>query len=220
MPSLSESARGGLHVSTHPLVRDKVTALRDERTEAAQFRALIRELSWLLAYETLASARLRPVRVRTPLAETDGVELADAIGLVPILRAGISMAEGVLQMLPRAQVWHLGLYRDHATLEPVTYYNRIPTPPRFDLALILDPMLATGGSAVAAVRLLREAGSDRIVFVGLIGAPEGVERLRSAYPDVPVHLAALDDHLNEQAYIVPGLGDAGDRQFFTTYETR
>ena len=205
-----------LFVSSHPLVRDKVTALRDERTEPAQFRALIRELSWLMAYEALATVRLRAVRVRTPLAETEGEELADVVGLVPILRAGISMAEGVLQLVPRAQVWHLGLYRDHATLEPVTYYNRIPTPPRFDLALILDPMLATGGSALAAVHLLRQAGSDRIVFVGLIGAPEGVERLHAAFPDVPVHLAALDERLNEQSYIVPGLGDAGDRQFFTT----
>jgi uracil phosphoribosyltransferase len=204
-----------LFVSTHPLVRDKVTALRDLRTEPAQFRALTRELSWLLGYEALAGARLRSVKVRTPLAETTGEEIADDIGLVPILRAGISMAEGVLQLLPRAQVWHLGIYRDHATRQPVTYYNRIPAPPRFDLALVLDPMLATGGSAVAAVQMLHDAGIARVVFVGLIGAPEGVARLRAAFPDLPIYLAALDDHLNEQGYIVPGLGDAGDRQFYT-----
>jgi uracil phosphoribosyltransferase len=205
----------GLHVSNHPLVRDKLTALRRRETAPQQFRELTRELSWLLAYEALADARLEELQIETPMAPTTGQRLADRIGLVPILRAGISMADGVLQMVPLAQVWHLGMYRDHATLQPVAYYNRMPRPPRFDLALVLDPMLATGGSAIAAIDVLRDLGIERVKFLGLIGAPEGVARMHARYPEVPVHLAALDERLDEHSYILPGLGDAGDRQFFT-----
>ena len=208
-------AMGGVLVSNHPLVRDKLTRLRRRETEPRLFRELTRELSWLLAYEALADARLEDVQIETPLAATTGSRLADRIGLVPILRAGISMADGVLQMVPEAQVWHLGMYRDHETLQPVAYYNRLPRPPRFDLALVLDPMLATGGSALAAIELLRGLGIRRMKFLGLIGAPEGVRRVQDRFPDVPIHLAALDERLDEHSYIVPGLGDAGDRQFFT-----
>ena len=205
----------GVFVSRHPLVSDKLTALRRTETEPRLFRELIRELSWLLAYEALEDARLEDVQIETPLARTTGQRLADRIGLVPILRAGISMADGVLQLVPMARVWHLGMYRDHHTLQPVHYYNRLPRPPGFDLGLILDPMLATGGSALAAIELLRAAGVPRIKFIGLIGAPEGVAYVRKGFPDVPIHLAALDERLDERSYIIPGLGDAGDRQFFT-----
>ncbi|MHB8574195.1 MAG: uracil phosphoribosyltransferase [Dehalococcoidia bacterium] len=205
----------GVFTSQHPLVCDKLTALRRRETEPKLFRELIRELSWLLAYEALADARLDAVQIETPMAQATGQALADRIGLVPILRAGISMADGVLQMVPLAQVWHLGMYRDHETLQPVAYYNKLPHPPRFDLALVLDPMLATGGSAIAAIDVLQQAGIRRIKFIGLIGAPEGVARVRERFPNVPIHLAALDERLDEHSYIVPGLGDAGDRQFFT-----
>ena len=209
------SVAAGVFASRHPLVRDKLTMLRRKETEPKLFRELIRELSWLLAYEALADARLADVEIETPLAPMIGQQLADRIGLVPILRAGISMTDGVLQMVPLAQVWHLGMYRDHDTLQPVAYYNKLPRPPRFDLGLVLDPMLATGGSAIAAIRVLRQAGIQRIKFIGLIAAPEGVAAVHAVFPDVPIHLASLDDRLDEQSYIVPGLGDAGDRQFFT-----
>ena len=144
-----------------------------------------------------------------------GHTLKEKIGLIPILRAGLGMVEGVWEMLPQAEVWHIGLYRDERTLRPVEYYNKLPVSPTVDVCLILDPMLATGGSAVATVNILKKWGASRIKFVGIIAAPEGVEALSSAHPDVPIHVAAIDDHLNEIGYIVPGLGDAGDRQFGT-----
>src|SRR5438067_1669474 len=159
--------------------------------------------------------RLAALTVRTPLAECPGQQIAEALGLVPILRAGLGMAEAILDMVPTAQVWHLGLYRDHQTLKPVTYYNKLPDRPNIELAFVVDPMLATGGSAVAAVDILKGWGLKRMKFLGLIAAPEGVEALRLAHPDVPIHLAAVDSHLNADKYIVPGLGDAGDRQFGT-----
>ena len=204
-----------VYVSRHPLVRHKQTLLRRVETEPKKFRELVREITHFLIYEATADLRLADRTVNTPLAEYRGVEIGDRIGLVPILRAGIGMVDAVLELIPTAHVWHLGLYRDHKTLEPVAYYNRLPSQPEIDLCLILDPMLATGGSATAAVDVLKAWGAARIKFLGLIAAPEGVERLSSAHPDVPIHLAALDDHLNEHAYIVPGLGDAGDRQFGT-----
>jgi uracil phosphoribosyltransferase len=139
----------------------------------------------------------------------------ETIGVVPVLRAGLGMVDGVLELLPNVQVWHIGLYRNEETLQPVLYYNRLPKATSVSLCLILDPMLATGGSAVAAIDMLKKAGVQRIKYVGLIAAPEGVTHLSNAHPDVPIHLAALDDHLNEIGYIVPGLGDAGDRQFGT-----
>ena len=142
--------------------------------------------------------------------------IAEKIGFVPVLRAGLGMADAMLEALPEASVWHLGLYRDHATLKPVTYYNKLPAKPDMDVAIVLDPMLATGGSAIAAIDILKKAGTTRIKFAGLIAAPEGVAALQQAHPEVPIHLAALDSHLNEVGYIVPGLGDAGDRQFGTT----
>ncbi len=157
----------------------------------------------------------RPVRVQTPLAEAGGVELMEKIGLVPILRAGLGMVEGVWDLMPTSEVWHIGLYRDERTLKPVEYYNKLPIEPTVSVCLILDPMLATGGSAVATVDILKRWGVSKIKFVGLIGAPEGIRNLHQRHPDVPIHLATVDDHLNDVGYIVPGLGDAGDRQFGT-----
>jgi len=207
-----------LHVSQHPAVLHKLAILRDEKTEPKKFREIVRELSWLLGYEALADARVRPIKVRTPLEETRAHELGDRIGLVPILRAGLGMVDAMLELMPTAQVWHLGLFRDERTLRPVEYYNKLPDSASVDLCLILDPMLATGGSATAAIEVLKRWGAVtpvRIKLVNLIAAPEGVAAVTAAHPDVHIHCAALDRQLNEKGYIMPGLGDAGDRQFGT-----
>jgi len=201
--------------STHPLVKHKLTRLRDKKTKPKKFRELVRELGALLTYEATMDLQTIPVSIETPLTKTQGDDLKDKIGLIPILRSGLGMVEGVWELMPSAEVWHIGLYRDEQTLKPVAYYNRLPIAPTVSVCLILDPMLATGGSAVATVNILKNWGVSRIKFVGLIAAPEGIKRLHDAHPDVPIHLAAIDDHLNEDAYIVPGLGDAGDRQFGT-----
>jgi uracil phosphoribosyltransferase len=202
-------------ISEHPLVKHKLAKLRDVDTTPKKFRELIREIAGLLAYEATSDLLINPIEVQTPLAKTKGWELSEKIGLVPILRAGLGMVEGVWELMPSAEVWHIGLYRDERTLKPVAYYNKLPVAPTVAVCLILDPMLATGGSAVATVDILNNWGVTKIKFVGLIGAPEGIQRLHKAHPDVPIHLAAMDDHLNENGYIVPGLGDAGDRQFGT-----
>ena len=204
-----------VHVSTHPLIQHKLARLRAVDTKPPEFRALVAAISRGLFFEATRDLRLAPVTVQTPLVPATCHQIADRVGLVPVLRAGLGMAEAMLDALPEAAVWHLGLYRDHATLKPVTYYNKMPPKPDMDVALVLDPMLATGGSAIAAIDILMKAGTPRIIFAGLIAAPEGVAALQAAHPDVPVFLAALDSHLNEVGYIVPGLGDAGDRQFGT-----
>jgi len=204
-----------LHVSQHPAVRHKLGILRDEKTEPKKFREVVRELSWLLGYEALADARTRALDVRTPMEPMKGEELEDRIGLVPILRAGLGMVDAFLELMPTSQVWHLGLFRDERTLRPVEYYNKLPDSATVDLCLILDPMLATGGSATAAIEVLKRWGAVRIKLVNLIAAPEGVEAVLSAHPDVEIYTAALDRQLNERGYIMPGLGDAGDRQFGT-----
>jgi len=204
-----------LHVSQHPAVRHKLGILRDEKTEPKKFREVVRELSWLLGYEALEDARMRPLDVQTPLELMPGEELADRIGLIPILRAGLGMVDAMLELMPTAQVWHLGLFRDERTLRPVEYYNKLPDSATVDLCLILDPMLATGGSATAAIEVLKRWGAVRIKLVNLIAAPEGVEAVSTAHPDVEIYTASLDRQLNEKGYIMPGLGDAGDRQFGT-----
>ena len=207
-----------LHVSQHPAVLHKLAILRDQKTEPKKFREVVRELSWLLGYEALADARVRPLTIRTPIEEMEAAELADRIGLVPILRAGLGMVDAMLELMPTAQVWHLGLFRDERTLRPVEYYNKLPDSASVDLCLILDPMLATGGSATAAIEVLKRWGAVtpvRIKLVNLIAAPEGVEAVTKAHPDVEIHCAALDRQLNDKGYIMPGLGDAGDRQFGT-----
>ena len=201
--------------STHPLVRHKLTLLRDMKTEPKKFRELIRELTVLLAYEATTDLALVDKDVTTPMGQARGAQLADKIGLVPILRAGLGMVEGIWELMPSAEVWHIGLYRDEKTLRPVQYYNKLPISPTVEVCLILDPMLATGGSAVATCDILKKWGARRIKFVGVIAAPEGIQRLTAAHPDVPIHIATVDERLNDIGYIVPGLGDAGDRQFGT-----
>jgi len=201
--------------STHPLVAHKVTRMRDVRTDPKKFRELIREVSALLAYEATQDLQIHKVQVQTPLALADGYDLMERIGLVPILRAGLGMVEGVWGLMPSAEVWHIGLYRDERTLKPVAYYNRLPIEPTVSVCLILDPMLATGGSAIATVDILKKWGVSRIKYIGLIAAPEGINALHTAHPDVPIYIAAVDQRLNEHGYIMPGLGDAGDRQFGT-----
>src|SRR4051794_18484806 len=180
------------------------------------FRALVHSLTQLIFLEVVADLRVEEHRVETPLAEHVGRRVADRVGLMPILRAGLGMVEPILELLPEASVWHLGLYRDHDTLRPVTYYSKLPKLLELDRCLILDPMLATGGSAITAVEILKAAGASRLTFLGLIAAPEGVRALTAAHPDVTIHVGAIDSHLNDKAYIVPGLGDAGDRQFGTS----
>jgi uracil phosphoribosyltransferase len=206
---------GNVFCSNHPLVKHKLTKLRDTATDPKKFRQLIREIAMLLAYEATADLGLQPCQVPTPMGVAQGATLQDKIGLVPILRAGLGMVDGVWEMMPGAEVWHIGLYRDEQTLRPVQYYNKLPVEPTVQVCLILDPMLATGGSAVATTDILKKWGARRIKFVGIIAAPEGIGAMQAAHPDVPIHLAAIDSHLNDIGYIVPGLGDAGDRQFGT-----
>ena len=213
--SQGTAAFPNLRLSGHPLVRHKVTRLADEQTDAKLFRELVRELTALLLYEATADLPLAPVRFRTPLEETEGVRIAARIGLVPIIRAGLGMVEAALDVLPGSEVWHLGMYRDEETHRPISYYNRLPARSPDDLVIILDPMLATGGSATDAASVLKAWGAPRITFGGLIAAPEGVGRMLEAHPDVPVHVAILDRELDENRFIRPGLGDAGDRLFGT-----
>ena len=204
-----------VHASTHPLVLHKLSRLRDKKTEPKKFRELVREISALLAYEATADLAVTPRDFDTPLAHMTGAELQEKIGLVPILRAGLGMVEGVWGLMPSAEVWHIGLYRDEHTLRPVEYYNKLPLEPTVSVCLILDPMLATGGSATATASVLKRWGVKKIKFVGLIAAPEGIKAMQEQHPDIPIYVGAIDDHLNDRAYIVPGLGDAGDRQFGT-----
>lgn len=204
-----------LYVSQHPLVAHKLAILRDRRTETKEFRALVRELTWLLGYEAMADLATRPLPIETPLAPMIAACLKPRVGLIPVLRAGLGMVGAMLELLPTAEVWHIGLYRDEQTLKPVEYYNKLPDAATVQVCLVLDTMLATGGSAAATIDILKKWGAARIKQVSLIAAPEGVATLSRAHPDVDVHIAALDSHLNERGYIVPGLGDAGDRQFGT-----
>ena len=202
-------------VSPHPLVAHKLAKLRDVNTEPKKFRELVREIAGLLAYEATSDLLTEEVEITTPLAVTRCQILREKIGLVPILRSGLGMVEGFWELMPTAEVWHIGLYRDENTLKPVEYYNKLPTEPTVSVCLILDPMLATGGSATATVDVLKRWGVRKIKFVGVIGAPEGIAAMTAAHPEVPIHLAAVDERLNQVGYILPGLGDAGDRQFGT-----
>ena len=204
-----------VHISSHPLIAHKLSKLRDVNTEPKKFRELVREIAALMAYEATADLLTETVEVQTPLQTTMGLILTEKIGLVPILRAGLGMVEGFWELVPSAEVWHIGIYRDEKSLKPVEYYNKLPTEPTVSVCLILDPMLATGGSATATVDVLKRWGVKKIKFVGLIGAPEGIAQMGRIHPEVPIHLAAIDERLNEKGYILPGLGDAGDRQFGT-----
>lgn len=204
-----------IYPSPHPLVAHKLSILRDVNTEPKKFRQLVRELGTLLTYEATTDLQMVPIEVQTPMGTAKCHELAMKIGLVPVLRAGLGLVEGVWELIPTAEVWHIGLYRDEKTLKPVEYYNKLPIEPTVSVCLLLDPMLATGGSAVATVDILKRWGVKRIKYMGLIAAPEGINALQKAHPDVDIHIAAVDERLNEKGYIVPGLGDAGDRQFGT-----
>lgn len=205
-----------LTIVEHPLVRHKVTMLRDRRTPKKIFKELVDEIAMLMAYEATADLPLEEVEVQTPLEQASGWQVSGKkLTLVPILRAGLGMVEGILRLVPSARVGHIGLYRDHDTLEPVDYYFKVPADVVERDFLVLDPMLATGGSAVSAITSLKRVGAVRVRFLCLVAAPEGVRRLEDAHPDVPVYCAALDRELNEHGYILPGLGDAGDRLFGT-----
>lgn len=200
-------------ILSHPLALSYLTDIRDATSSRAVVRHRIRALATLLFYEASRDLPRESHPVTTPLADTEGTRVAVSVGLVPVLRAGLGMVEGILEILPEARVFHLGIYRDERTLEPIEYYSKLAQHPPVDVAFILDPMLATGGSAVAAAARLKRWGVPRIKFLGLIAAPEGLQRLAEAHPDVEIFLCALDSHLNEKGYIVPGMGDAGDRQF-------
>ena len=214
-----------LFVSVHPLVEHKITQLRDETTDFRQFRSIVAELSMILAYEATVDLTTQPVEVQTPLAAATGSKFDQRVGLVPVLRAGLGMVDGMLSLIPQAEVWHLGFYRDEETLQPVIYYNKLPDDLSTHTCFVLDPMLATGGSALAAVDILKRRGVTRVKFVGLLAAPEGIAALQETHPDVSVHVAAVDERLTNEddaadgfppGFIWPGLGDAGDRQFGTS----
>jgi len=200
----------------HPLIQHKISLMRDKRTTTKEFRELVSEVSMLMAYEVTRDMPLKDVEIETPIAISHSKVLAGKkLALVPILRAGLGMVDGMLNLLPMAKVGHIGLYRDPKTLEPVEYYCKLPEDAEEREIVLLDPMLATGGSASAAVTFLKQRGIKAIKFMCLIAAPEGIRRLHRDHPDVPIFCAALDEKLNDHAYIVPGLGDAGDRLFGT-----
>ena len=201
--------------SEHPLGRHKLPILRQRDTGVRRFQELVRELTTLLAYEALADLAVVETSVTTPLDQAAGYVLAERVALVPVLRAGLGMVDPIWNLIPEAQVGHIGLYRDEDTLQPVEYYSKLPPANQVDVCLLLDPMLATGGSAVAACNILKRWGMGRIKYVGLIAAPAGIQHLHETHPDVDIHIAAADCCLNDKGYIVPGLGDAGDRLFGT-----
>ena len=204
-----------LHVSTHPLVAHKITLLSSAETNTILFRKLVAELTQLIVYEATAELPTSEVRYESPLEPATGLHVAASIGLVPILRAGLGMIEMAADILPHATVYHVGIYRDETTYKPVSYYNRLPDRLTDDVLFMIDPMLATAGSASATATFLKERGATSIVFLGLIAAPEGVRRMAEEHPDVPIYIARLDRQLDENMYIRPGLGDAGDRLFGT-----
>ena len=202
-------------VIKHPLITHKLTQMRKAETGTKDFRQNLDEVAGLMAYEITRDLPLKPVKIQTPLASCDTYELEKPIILVPILRAGLGMVNGICNLIPTAKVAHIGLYRDEETLEPHEYFCKLPETIKTGITLLVDPMLATGGSAVAAVNLLKQKGATNIKYVGLVGAPEGVKTLEEAHPDIDIYLAALDEKLNSKGYIVPGLGDCGDRLFGT-----
>jgi uracil phosphoribosyltransferase len=205
-----------LTVLSHPLIQHKLSLLRNRLTPTRDFKQLVNEIAMLMTYEVTRDLATKAVEVVTPLERTTGQMVAGKkLTLVPILRAGLGMVEGIAQLIPSARVGHIGLYRDHETLQPVSYYFKIPAAEGDRDFLVLDPMLATGGSAAAAISTIKEAGATRIKFLCIVAAPEGVRVLSTAHPDLPIYTAALDRQLNDKGYILPGLGDAGDRLFGT-----
>ena len=207
---------GKVHVFDHPLIQHKLSLMRDKRTGAKEFRELLEEIAMLMVYEVTRDLPTEEVEVETPICRCKTRMLAGKkLGIVPILRAGLGMVDGVTRLVPAARVGHIGLYRDPQTLEPVEYYCKLPADAESRMLLVLDPMLATGGSASAAISFIKKRGCSHIRLVNLIAAPEGIERVQRDHPDVDIYVAALDERLNEHGYIIPGLGDAGDRLFGT-----
>ena len=204
-----------LTIVKHPLIQHKLALIRNKETGTKDFRENLDEIAGLMAYEITRDVPVKDHMVETPLKECPAVELARDIVLVPVLRAGLGMVDGITNLIPTAKVGHVGLYRDHETLEPMNYYAKFPGNMQESVVMVLDPMLATGGSASAAITTLKNEGARFIKLVCIVGAPEGVERVEADHPDVDIYLAALDEGLNEKGYIVPGLGDAGDRLFGT-----
>lgn len=205
-----------VHVLDHPLIQHKLTLIRDENTGSKDFRELVEEVAMLMAYEVTRDFPLQEVEVKTPVATMKAKMIAGRkVGLIPILRAGLGMVDGMLRLIPTAKVGHIGLYRDPETLKPVEYYCKLPTDVEERDLIVIDPMLATGGSASAAITFLKDRGARNIKLMCLIAAPEGIEAVRSIHDDVDIFVAAVDDHLNDHGYIIPGLGDAGDRLFGT-----
>ena len=205
-----------VHVMDHPLIQHKVSLMRDKETGSKEFRELLNEISMLMAYEVTRDLPLKTVEIETPICTAQTKVIAGKkLAIVPILRAGLGMVEGIMSLVPAAKVGHIGLYRDPNTLEPVEYYCKLPADAEEREILLLDPMLATGGSASAAIRFLKKRGCQHIKLVNLIAAPEGVSRIQADHPDVDIYVAAMDEKLNDHGYIIPGLGDAGDRLFGT-----
>ena len=215
-PTYSSSGEGRIVILDHPLVRHKVSIIRDKNTSVKEFRELVQEIAGLMVYEITRNLPLVKIEIETPIEKTIGYTLeGKKLAIVPVLRAGLGMVDGILQVIPNAKVGHIGLYRDPETLEPVEYYCKLPSDINERDIFILDPMLATGGSAAAAISLVKSRGARKVTLVCLIAAPEGVERVHQTHPDVDIYAAALDSYLNDRGYIVPGLGDAGDRLFGT-----
>jgi len=204
-----------VHISSHPVMAYKLTALRDKNTQPPEFYRLVKEIGALLAYEATESLSLEPYPIETPMGPMLGQRLAGGIGVTPILRAGLGLAEAFREVIPDIQVWHLGLRRDENTLQAMEYYNQLPHKVDLQVAYAIDPMLATGGSAIDAINILKRRGIPRISYVCIIAAPYGLLKLSQTHPDIEIYLGALDESLNDRGYILPGLGDAGDRQFGT-----
>jgi uracil phosphoribosyltransferase len=213
-----EAFMSGVFEVHHPLIQCHLTRLRDKSTPPPEFRQLVHRLASLLAYEATKDLQTEAVVVQTPLTSTEGSRLAQRIGLVPILRAGLGMVEPVLELIPSAEVWHLGLYRDEETAKPVKYYSKLPEERPVDVALILDPMLATGGSVMAALTTLRQWGVPQVKLLSLIASEEGVKLVESEFPESQIYVCQIDPDLNDRKFIVPGLGDAGDRIFNTVQQ--
>src|SRR5436853_5256249 len=204
-----------VHISSHPVMAHKMTALRDNNTQPPEFYRLVKEIGALLAYEATATLALETVPIETPMGAMKGERLAGGIGVTPILRAGLGLAEGFREVIPDAQIWHLGLRRDEETLQAIAYYNQLPQQVDLQVCYAVDPMLATGGSAIDTITILKRRGIPRLSYVGIIAAPYGLAKLAETHPDIDIYLGALDERLNDIGYIVPGLVDAGDRQFGT-----
>ena len=203
-------------IMNHPMIKHKISILRNEKTSTKEFRELISEIAMLLCYEALSDAKTEKIKIKTPIAETEGEQVNENnYAFVPILRAGMGMVDGVLSLMPNAKIGHIGLYRNEETLEPVKYYCKLPKDIKKREVILLDPMLATGGSGSAAITMLKKDGVKKIKFLCIIAAPDGIAKIKKDHPDVDIYCAQLDDHLNDIGYIVPGLGDAGDRIYGT-----